>query len=158
MDAAKTRIHGDYHLGQILLAHDDWVIVDFEGEPAMPLEQRLCKSSPLRDVAGMLRSFDYAAAMALRRLAQTNVPIAENVQAFAHAWRDSAQQAFLDAWTQIIDGAPSYPASRDDAARWLALFTLEKACYELVYEARNRPDWLLIPVSGTKELLDANRR
>jgi maltose alpha-D-glucosyltransferase/alpha-amylase len=155
-DAAKTRIHGDYHLGQALVAQNDWVILDFEGEPAKTLEQRRGKTSPLRDVAGMLRSFDYAAFSALDRLSRDSTPPAERVVDFARAWRNAAAEAFLTAYREAIPGAPGWPDDALVARRWLDVFMLEKACYEIVYEANNRPDWLAIPVRGVLAILDAN--
>ncbi|MGH8190287.1 MAG: maltose alpha-D-glucosyltransferase, partial [Rhodanobacteraceae bacterium] len=125
--AAKTRIHGDYHLGQVLLAKDDWMIVDFEGEPEKPLEQRLGKFSPLRDVAGMLRSLDYAAAAAQMRLPASLASTAQDLAAFVRQWRAAATSAFLDAYRENIAGVESYPADATAARHWLDLFTLEKA-------------------------------
>ncbi|HET6725033.1 MAG TPA: maltose alpha-D-glucosyltransferase [Gammaproteobacteria bacterium] len=154
--AAKTRIHGDYHLGQVLIAQNDWVILDFEGEPAKTLAERRGKYSPLRDVAGMLRSFDYAAWTALGQLDRDTTPPGEAVVGFARDWRDAAAQAFLTAYHEAILGAPSWPDDAAAARRWLDLFTLEKACYEIVYEANNRPDWLPIPVRGVMAILDAH--
>ncbi|HJP97366.1 MAG TPA: putative maltokinase, partial [Rhodanobacteraceae bacterium] len=154
LDATKTRIHGDYHLGQVLLAKDDWMIVDFEGEPEKPMQQRLGKFSPLRDVAGMLRSFDYAAAAAQMRLPPAFATTATNLGLFAAQWRTEAADAFLGAYRASIAGVDSYPADALAAQHWLDLFILEKACYEIVYEANNRPGWLLIPVRGVRDLMD----
>ncbi|HET7570296.1 MAG TPA: maltose alpha-D-glucosyltransferase [Gammaproteobacteria bacterium] len=154
--ATKTRIHGDYHLGQVLIAQNDWVILDFEGEPARTLVERRGKYSPLRDVAGMLRSFDYASWTALSRLDRDTTPPAEAVVGFAREWRDAAAQAFLTAYHEAILGASSWPDDAVAARRWLDLFMLEKACYEIVYEANNRPDWLPIPVRGVMAILDAH--
>jgi maltose alpha-D-glucosyltransferase/alpha-amylase len=151
--ASKTRIHGDYHLGQVLLAKDDWIIVDFEGEPAKPIRQRRAKYSPLRDVAGMLRSIDYALAMALTRLPQAASPPSEGVLQFGRMWRDTAVDAFLSGYHEIVTGATD-PSTR---RRWLDLFMLEKACYEIVYEVNNRPDWLPIPLRGVAAILDGAR-
>jgi maltose alpha-D-glucosyltransferase/alpha-amylase len=156
LEASKTRIHGDYHLGQTLLCKDDWMIVDFEGEPSKSLAQRLQKSSPLRDVAGMLRSFDYASSAALMKLPQSSAPIPEAVIGFASRWREAAKQAYLQTYREVISGAESYPASAAAAQRWLDFFILEKACYEVEYELNNRPDWLTIAISGVKGILDAH--
>jgi maltose alpha-D-glucosyltransferase/alpha-amylase len=156
LDASKTRIHGDYHLGQVLLAKDDWMIVDFEGEPEKPMQQRLGKHSPLRDVAGMLRSFDYAAAAAQMRLPPAVATASTDLASFAGEWRTAAAESFLGAYRESIAGVASYPADAQTARRWLDLFTLEKACYEIVYEANNRPGWLLIPVRGVRELMDTH--
>ncbi|HET7588520.1 MAG TPA: maltose alpha-D-glucosyltransferase [Gammaproteobacteria bacterium] len=155
-DAAKTRIHGDYHLGQVLVAQNDWVILDFEGEPAKTLAERRGKYSPLRDVAGLLRSLDYAAWTALGKLDREAKPPGEMVVGFAREWRDAAAQSFLTAYHEAILGARSWPDDAVAARRWLDLFMLEKACYEIVYEANNRPDWVPIPVRGVMEVLDAH--
>ena len=143
---ARIRHHGDLHLGQVLLRDNDWVIIDFEGEPARPLEARRAKHSPLRDVAGMLRSFDYAAAAAVERAAAA--PEREAAAAHAQAWEAGARRAFLDAY-RATAGALYPPA----AAALLRVFELEKACYELRYELANRPTWAGIPLAGIRRLL-----
>ncbi|MFP5362042.1 MAG: maltokinase N-terminal cap-like domain-containing protein [Thermoleophilia bacterium] len=143
------RHHGDYHLGQTMLAvgagggiKSGWTILDFEGEPARTLLERRRKRSPLRDVAGMLRSFAYAAsASELLR----GVPAPEN-------WEEHARQGFLDAYLETVDPA-LLPAGRPATDKLLAIFELEKAVYELRYELNNRPDWVPIPVAGIARLL-----
>jgi maltose alpha-D-glucosyltransferase / alpha-amylase len=152
VDALKTRIHGDYHLGQVLVSHNDFFIIDFEGEPARTLEQRRQKSSPLKDVAGMIRSFDYAAYQATRWALEQPVPNAPAAIKAAEAWSQMVQDIFLAAYIEAIDGAPSWPGD-DEARRLLDLFLLEKALYEIVYEATNRPRWLEVPLSGLARLL-----
>jgi trehalose synthase-fused probable maltokinase len=129
------RTHGDYHLGQVLWA-DDWVILDFEGEPARSLPERRRKQSPLRDVAGMLRSFAYAASAA----------------GSERDWEERARREFLDAYLEVIDRR--LIPSGDALERVLAIFELEKAVYELRYELDNRPDWVHIPVTGIQRLLE----
>jgi trehalose synthase-fused probable maltokinase len=137
------RHHGDYHLGQTMLRDAGWVILDFEGEPARSLLDRRRKRSPLRDVAGMLRSFAYAAsASELLR----GVPAPED-------WEEHARTAFLDAYFEAVDGA-LLPAGQAATSKLLAIFELEKAVYELQYELNNRPDWVPIPVAGIRRLLD----
>ena len=136
------RTHGDYHLGQTLMTRNDWVILDFEGEPARTLVERRRKRSPLRDVAGMLRSFAYAATAAeLTRDAQVPVD-----------WEERARERFLESYLETVDQAllPSGDAAID---RLLAVFELEKAVYELRYELDNRPDWVGIPVAGIERLM-----
>ncbi|HXK13945.1 MAG TPA: phosphotransferase [Gaiellaceae bacterium] len=136
------RHHGDFHLGQTLWADDDWVVLDFEGEPARSLPERRRKRSPLRDVSGMLRSFAYAAsATALMR--GTSPPV---------AWEERARAEFLDGYRKTIDQhlVPS-GASMD---KLLRVFELEKAVYELRYELNNRPDWVKIPVAGIVRMLE----
>jgi predicted trehalose synthase len=136
------RHHGDYHLGQTMLADRGWTILDFEGEPARSLLERRRKRSPLRDVAGMLRSFAYAASAAeLLR----GVPAPEG-------WEEKARQGFLDAYLETVDQS-LLPAGRPATDKLLAIFELEKAVYELRYELNNRPDWVPIPVAGIARLL-----
>jgi maltose alpha-D-glucosyltransferase/alpha-amylase len=154
--AMKTRIHGDYHLGQVLVAQNDWYIIDFEGEPAKTLAQRRAKHSPLRDIAGMLRSFDYAAWAAVRHVAATTGTVAEATVQKAGAWRDETFEAFMMGYRELNAEISSYPADEGEATRLLQLFTLEKACYELAYEAANRPDWIAIPIKGITAILDSS--
>jgi maltose alpha-D-glucosyltransferase/alpha-amylase len=147
----KTRIHGDYHLGQVLISQDDVVIVDFEGEPTRPLAQRREKSSPLRDVAGMLRSLDYAAFAAIERFASRAGEIPERIVAAAIAWRDRASRNFLESYFAIV---PELATSADHMGpSLLDLFLFQKVFYEIAYEAANRPTWLGIPVRGVLDLL-----
>ncbi len=150
----KTRIHGDYHLGQVVRAQNDWFILDFEGEPAKTLEERRAKHSPLRDVAGMMRSFNYAAWTALLRL-EGGINGGGPVVDAARRWERRATDAFLDGYRTGIDGCPSWPVDDAAARGLLTLFLLEKAFYEIVYEAAHRPGWIGIPVKGVLGLLDA---
>jgi len=137
------RHHGDYHLGQTMLRDAGWIILDFEGEPARSLPERRRKRSPLRDVAGMMRSFAYAAsASKLLR----GVPAPEG-------WEGKARHAFLDAYLETVDPT-LLPAGRPATDKLLAIFELEKAVYELRYELNNRPDWVPIPVAGIARLLE----
>ena len=151
---AKTRLHNDYHLGQVLLSKNDFVITDFEGEPARPLEERRRKHSPLRDVAGMLRSFDYAMNAALfDALTERPTDAHDRVARAARLWQTHAVQAFLEAYdeTARASGLASPVAERSGL---LELFLLEKAVYELRYEIDNRPEWTRIPLRGLIEALD----
>ncbi len=148
----KIRGHGDYHLGQVLKTRDGFVIIDFEGEPARPLAERRVKHSALRDVAGMLRSLDYAAhAVAFGR------PEAERADALAAltAWEARARRAFLDGYREAAAASPVplVPASEGTLLAACAAFELEKACYELRYERNNRPDWVAIPLAGIARIL-----
>jgi maltose alpha-D-glucosyltransferase/alpha-amylase len=148
--ALKIRYHGDYHLGQVLLAKNDFRIIDFEGEPARPLAERRAKHSPLRDVAGMLRSLDYARWTALRAVTpapQDN----ERLAALALEWRDSARQTFLEGYEEATRGTGIYGSFAETRAL-LELFELEKALYELRYEINNRPGWVHVPLQGIHEL------
>ena len=144
---AKIRIHGDYHLGQTLRTDDDFVVLDFEGEPARPLAERRAKHSPLRDVAGMVRSLDYAAATAFG-----DSPAA--AAAAGATWRRLAVDAFLDAYLAEAAGAPARlaPAARPALARALAPFALDKALYEVRYEIDHRPAWVAVPLRGLDRL------
>ena len=146
----KSRIHGDYHLGQVLVAEADVHIIDFEGEPRRSLAERIARASPLRDVAGMLRSFDYAAWAAIDRVRATE-DLDEAAEYAAIHWRDRASESFLAEWRAAAGEAGA--ESADDAAL-LDLLLLQKAFYEVGYEASNRPAWVSIPVRGVLALLD----
>ena len=153
--AMKTRIHGDLHLGQILVVQNDFYVIDFEGEPARSLEERRAKGSPLRDVAGMLRSFDYAAGVTLNKLAEQDPDGVARVRADAAEWKRLVQETFMASYSDAIAGCPSWPADPAEAERLLKLFLLDKVLYEIRYEAANRPAWLRIPLAGLAEILDS---
>jgi len=142
----KIRIHGDYHLGQVLVTRNDFVIIDFEGEPGHSLEQRRAKHSPLRDVAGMLRSFSYVQQSALRSVAH-NEAEAARLAPLARSWETRARTAFLSAYDAAARAAAAYE-SLQAGQGLLGLFELEKALYELRYEIGNRPTWVGIPLQG----------
>jgi maltokinase len=131
------RTHGDYHLGQTMWAEDDWVILDFEGEPARSLTERRRKRSPLRDVAGMLRSFAYLAI----------------ASGGSHDWEEQARATFLEGYLETVD-ATLLPSGQAAIDRILSVYELEKAVYELRYELDNRPEWVSIPVAGILRLID----
>ncbi|HTV94648.1 MAG TPA: maltose alpha-D-glucosyltransferase [Steroidobacteraceae bacterium] len=145
----KIRIHGDYHLGQVLLTRNDFILIDFEGEPGHDLEQRRAKQSPLRDVAGMLRSFSYVEHSALRAAAQHDVEYGR-LAPLAHSWAVEVRAAFLAAYDAAARGASLY-AELTPGRGLLGLFELEKALYELRYELGNRPGWAGIPLQGILE-------
>jgi maltose alpha-D-glucosyltransferase/alpha-amylase len=145
----KIRIHGDYHLGQVLVTRNDFVIVDFEGEPGNSIEQSRAKQSPLRDVAGMLRSFSYVEHGALRSVAHDEIEFSK-LAPLAQAWRAEVRAAFLLAYDAEAQGATLY-GSFLPAHGLLGLFELEKALYELRYELSNRPTWAGIPLQGILE-------
>jgi maltose alpha-D-glucosyltransferase/alpha-amylase len=144
----KTRYHGDYHLGQVLVSGNDFLIIDFEGEPARSFDERRAKGSSLRDVAGMLRSFSYARWSALRRVARSPEDL-EALQAPAHDWELACRAAYLRAYTATM--AAAEPALSVPSGL-LELYELQKALYELRYEIHNRADWVQVPLRG---LLDA---
>ncbi len=148
--AIKTRIHGDYHLGQVLVVKDDVVIIDFEGEPARTLEERRMKASPLRDVAGMLRSFAYAVATARRRIAERLPEISSKLNEELIEF----SQIFVDAYMESAKDSPIWIDDEATQRRLLILYTLSKAFYEVDYEAGNRPDWIDIPIEGVLTILD----
>ena len=138
------RHHGDYHLGQVLWADEDWIVLDFEGEPARSLPERRRKRSPLRDVAGMLRSFAYAASAAR---------IQRGVEPPRRLGGAGARASSSTATSTTVDPRPAARRARR-VDRLLAIFELEKAVYELRYELDNRPDWVAIPVAGILRLLE----
>jgi maltose alpha-D-glucosyltransferase/alpha-amylase len=148
----KTRYHGDYHLGQVLLCRNDFVIIDFEGEPVRALAERRIKHSPLRDVAGMLRSFNYARWTALRHATQAHGDD-ERLEPLARAWEAEVRRAFLGAYEKTLRGAGLFD-SLDAVRGLLELFELEKSLYELRYEIGNRPGWVRIPLLGILALAE----
>jgi maltose alpha-D-glucosyltransferase / alpha-amylase len=152
--ATKSRVHGDYHLGQVLIVQDDVMIVDFEGEPSRPVDERRAKSSPLRDVAGMLRSFAYAAETVAREVTHRFPDATPRVAAITARWRQLTESAFLSAYEDTARGSPVWVADEATRARLLRLHLLAKAFYEIDYEANNRPDWIETPVRGVLSVLD----
>jgi maltose alpha-D-glucosyltransferase/alpha-amylase len=146
--ALQTRVHGDFHLGQVLVSQGDAYIIDFEGEPARTMEQRRAKSSPMRDVAGLLRSFDYATATAREGRGAASPQTTERRLALLEQFRVEAAETFLEAYREIAANAPRQWVSDSNQAALLDLFLLEKAAYEIRYEATNRPGWLAIPLEG----------
>jgi len=152
----RIRTHGDYHLGQVLYTGNDFVIIDFEGEPLRPLSERRIKRSALRDVAGMLRSFHYAPYAVVFGQTPGVVIRAEDeslLDTAAAFWHQTVSAAFLRAYLAASAGAPHLPASRDELRVLLDAYRLEKALYEIVYELNNRPEWVRIPIRGMLELL-----
>jgi maltose alpha-D-glucosyltransferase/alpha-amylase len=145
-DALKTRYHGDFHLAQVLRAKNDFVIIDFEGEPGRTLEERRAKHLPLRDVAGMLRSLDYARWTALRNVAHDDEAL-RRFEPAAEVWAGQAQRAFLDGYAEALHGTESL-AAYTQAQPLLSLAQIHKALYELRYELGNRPGWVGVPVAG----------
>jgi maltose alpha-D-glucosyltransferase / alpha-amylase len=152
-EAQKTRYHGDFHLGQVLAVKNDFFIIDFEGEPARPLADRRRKHLPLRDVAGMIRSFDYASFTAVRQLAEARPAAEPRMLELAEAWRQRAVDGFRAAYRKAMRGCAAYPANKNQGRRILAFFTLEKAIYEVSYELANRPGWVDIPLKGVLGIL-----
>lgn len=155
---ARIRVHGDYHLGQVLRTNDDWTIIDFEGEPARSVAERRQRSSPLRDVAGMLRSFSYARAVAEQDLLAGGMELSM-AQAMLQDWERNARSAFVDGYrttfasSAVMIGQPLFPQSDAPFNRALAAWEADKALYEVAYEARNRPGWLGIPLRALAPVL-----
>jgi maltose alpha-D-glucosyltransferase/alpha-amylase len=151
-NAAKIRIHGDYHLGNLLYTGKDFVILDFEGEPARPLSERKLKRSSLRDVAGMMRSFQYAAYSGLWQpnMRAEDVPFLER---WADLWYRQMSSVFLQSYLKTTAGAIFVPQNADDLQILLEAYLLDKAVYEIGYELNNRPDWVVIPIRGIKHIL-----
>ena len=144
----RTRVHGDFHLGQVLVVQSDAYLIDFEGEPARTMEQRRAKSSPIRDVAGLLRSFEYAAAAALPGRVASSPQAASRRAEILERFRTSAEASFLAAYREVLAASPHPWVTQAGEAAMLDLFLLEKAAYEIRYEAANRPTWLGIPLQG----------
>jgi maltose alpha-D-glucosyltransferase/alpha-amylase len=152
----RIRHHGDYHLGQVLYTGKDFMIIDYEGEPARPLSERRLKRSPLRDVAGMLRSFQYASYAALYGQVAGVVPKPESttsVEGWAAYWNAWVSAVFLKGYLTAAEGSNFLPASRDELRTLLDVYVMDKALYEVGYELNNRPDWVRIPLIGIQKLL-----
>ncbi|RYF63488.1 MAG: hypothetical protein EOO22_25905, partial [Comamonadaceae bacterium] len=143
----KSRFHGDYHLGQVLVSRNDFVIIDFEGEPARDFAERRAKTSPLRDVAGMLRSFNYARWSALKSAAHNPEELAR-LDVEAAEWESQVRAAFLGGYVDTLAAAGTAPPE----AAMLSLFEIDKAMYELRYELNNRVDWVQVPMQGLQAL------
>ena len=153
--AHTIRCHGDYHLGQVLKTRDSFVVIDFEGEPGRPIAERRAKQSPLRDVAGMLRSLNYA----VNSVGREREPGSRAQSAlWLESWERLARNAFLDGYANATARSPVrlVPPSRDELLRACAPFEIDKACYELAYDLDNRPDWVAIPLAGLSRLLKSS--
>jgi trehalose synthase-fused probable maltokinase len=149
----RIRVHGDYHLGQVLRTHGGFTVLDFEGEPARPLAQRRKKLCALKDVAGMLRSFSYVTRFAVREPGHR----AEASRDAMHGWEERAAERFLDGYlAQARPGHACFlPRDRAGVEDVLRAFLIEKAAYEVAYEANNRPTWLDIPIEGLRKFTPA---
>jgi maltose alpha-D-glucosyltransferase/alpha-amylase len=150
----KIRVHGDYHLGQVLFTGRDFMIIDMEGEPARTLSERRLKFNAFKDVAGMIRSFHYA--VSTRYLEQTALrpEDAETLEPWVETWFRFVASTFMSGYLRSVDGAGFVPADSDDVKLLLNVFMLEKAVYEIGYEINNRPDWLMIPLHGVKHVVE----
>jgi maltose alpha-D-glucosyltransferase/alpha-amylase len=152
----RIRIHGDYHLGQLLYTGKDFQIIDFEGEPARSLSERRLKRHPLRDVAGMFRSFQYAAYAALFGQVAGVTPRVELthvLEQWADYWTTWVSAAFLESYLRTAESGGFLPAA-SDLREMLQVYVLDKALYEVSYELNNRPGWVRIPLTGILKLLE----
>ena len=156
LPAQRTRCHGDYHLGQVLYTGRDFVIIDFEGEPARPLSERRLKRSPLLDVAGMLRSFHYAASATLLEQQQRGLlSDLARAEAWLRFWYGWVSAVFLQGYLEVVGSTALVPSDSKDLGTLLEAYLMDKAIYEIRYELGHRPDWLAIPLGGVLELLRA---
>jgi maltose alpha-D-glucosyltransferase/alpha-amylase len=144
--AVKTRYHGDYHLGRVLVANNDFQIIDFEGDPAVSLEKRRAKHSPLRDVATMLRSFDYAARSATATLGADWPDRVEDMKSWTRHFERRVRESFLEGYVE--GDSISFLEDESQAGELIELFGLERALYEISHELDNRPSWVSIPIEG----------
>ena len=154
LSAKKIRIHGDYHLGQVLFTGKDFTIIDFEGEPARPLSERRLKRSALRDVAGMIRSFHYAAYAAVflnQNPGEGDVLFLEEA---ADRWYEEIVGVFIDSYFGTLGKVSFLPRTRKELTMLLNIYLLDKAVYEVGYELNNRPDWLIVPLRGIKNIIN----
>jgi maltose alpha-D-glucosyltransferase/alpha-amylase len=152
LHAQRIRIHGDFHLGQVLRVKTSFTILDFEGEPARSVAERRTKQSPLKDVAGMLRSFSYAAYSTLLNYTARRPEDLDRLQPWAQLWETLAAAEFLRAYREGSQGAAFLPAARADFAKLLDVYLFDKSLYELLYELNNRPPWVRIPLLGILSL------
>ncbi len=150
----KIRIHGDYHLGQTMLGPRGWLLLDFEGEPVRPLDQRRERKSPLRDVAGMLRSFSYAAYVILIERAEPDSEEWVRLEPWARAWEDAVRERFLHAYLRTSHEGAFLPPDKDELAIMLDVFEIDKALYEVAYEMAHRPEWTRIPLRGVANVIE----
>ena len=159
-NATRIREHGDYHLGQVLYTGKEFFIIDFEGEPALSISERRLKRSPLQDVAGMVRSFHYAAYAALLKQIERGAPVDGQLQqmiSWARFWARWVSAIFYKSYLKAAAGATFLPPTDSDLQMMTEVFLLRKAIYELGYELNNRPDWVKIPLQGILELMaDSN--
>ena len=157
IDVVKTRIHGDYHLGQVLFTGKDFIILDFEGEPARSYSERRLKRSPIRDVAGMIRSFHYAAYSGLFLNNEFREEDINKLLPFAEQWYHYMSGLFLKSYLNTVKDSPFIPKQAEDLEILLQTYLLEKVIYELNYELNNRPEWVVIPLRGIKSIIKESK-
>ena len=153
ISAQKIRIHGDYHLGQVLSTGDDFMIIDFEGEPVRSPGERRLKYSAFRDVGGMLRSFHYAVYSVYFQRTKVRPEDAEIMEQWIEPWFYYVSGAFLNAYRETTEGYPFVPSEQEQLNILLNVFLLDKSVYEIEYELNNRPDWVIIPIQGIKLIM-----
>jgi maltose alpha-D-glucosyltransferase/alpha-amylase len=153
ISASKIRIHGDYHLGQVLFTGKDFAIIDFEGEPTRAASERRLKRSPFRDVAGMIRSFHYAAFSALLQRGNVRREDIPALERWIEPWYQIVSGSFLDEYLKTVGQSAFIPTDREEREILLQTLLLDKAIYELSYELNNRPDWAMIPIRGIRQIL-----
>jgi maltose alpha-D-glucosyltransferase/alpha-amylase len=156
LSSQRIRCHGDFHLGQVLYTGKDFIIIDFEGEPARPLGERRIKRSPIRDVAGMLRSFDYVTYTGLRRQFELGILQEDHIKQYepwSVFWSGWISTFYLKAYFDTIGPTGLLPGAKDQLRILLNAHLLEKAIYEVAYELNNRPDWAYIPLRGILRIL-----
>jgi len=157
IDGHRIRIHGDLHLGQILVRGGDITFIDFEGEPGRPLGERSIKRTPLVDVAGMVRSFDYAANQALRDAVERGTGSTEALEPWARVFESWDAHRFVQAYVNAIDGAGILPSARDDVELLLDVAVIQKAAYEVRYEIGHRPDRVSVPLAALERIVGVQR-
>lgn len=150
---ARIRVHGDLHLGQVMSTSRGWMVLDFEGEPLRSLEERRAKRSPLKDVAGMLRSFNYVAVAALFNRCEPESDEWDRLDPWATEWESMARERFLSGYLTRAHEGRFLPSDRDVLMELLGILEIEKALYEVAYEQGHRPEWVRIPVYGIKRIL-----
>ncbi len=150
---SAIRVHGDYHLGQLLRTDSGWYALDFEGRPTLPIKVRRRKTTPLRDLAGMLRSFDYAATVALRQQVDSAAVSAASLGPYGRAWAALARDSFMGQYLPAVGGTDLLPTDRESVELLLTSLQAAQALYEIDYELHSRPDWVAIPLEGMARLL-----
>jgi maltose alpha-D-glucosyltransferase / alpha-amylase len=155
IEAQKIRTHGDFHLGQVLIAKDDVFIIDFEGEPNRSIAERRQKAPAARDVAGLVRSIDYSTTAALERALRTAPDEHGRLAAALAVWRERSAATFVAAYRETITDPRLWPQGTEESDRLLDFFLIDKALYEIEYELSHRPDWVRVPLAGILRILPA---
>jgi maltose alpha-D-glucosyltransferase / alpha-amylase len=156
--AMRIRIHGDYHLGQVLYTGKDFIIIDFEGEPTRELTERRLKQSPFKDVAGMVRSFHYAVRTAVLKEASVRPKDTPRLEPWTNLWYWYVSEIFLGSYLDAVRNATFLPSDKEELEIMLNAYLLEKAVYELGYELNNRPEWVITPLRGIRDLIEGEPR